>query len=45
VCQPKTPLDAMYAFGGGDDIVPRPDGAIVWGNTQGNRVQIVTLTP
>jgi hypothetical protein len=45
VCQPKTPLDGMYAFGPGDDMVARPDGAIVWGNTLNSRVQIVTLTP
>ena len=45
VCQPKTPLDAMYAFGAGDDIVARPDGAIVWGNTRGGRVQVITLVP
>lgn len=45
VCQPKTPLDAQFAIGPGDDMVSRPDGAIVWGNTLGGRVQIVTLVP
>lgn len=45
VCQPKTPLDAMYGFGAGDDFVTRPDGAIVWGNTRGNRINIVSLVP
>jgi hypothetical protein len=45
VCQPKTPLDAKFGIGPGDDIVSRPDGAIVWGNTVGGRVQIVTLIP
>lgn len=45
VCQPKTPLDAQYGIGAGDDIVNRSDGAIVWGNTVGGRVQIVTLVP
>ena len=45
VCQPKTPLDPMFGIGPGDDLVTRPDGAIVWGNTVGGRVQIVTLIP
>jgi hypothetical protein len=45
VCQPKTPLDPKFAVGPGDDIVNRPDGAIVWGNTLGGRVQVVTLVP
>jgi hypothetical protein len=45
VCQPKTPLDAAFGIAQGDDIVSRPDGAIVWGNTIGGRVQVVTLVP
>jgi hypothetical protein len=45
VCQPKTPLDAAYGIGAGDDLVHRADGAIVWSNTVGGRVQIVTLVP
>jgi hypothetical protein len=45
VRQPKTPLDAANGFAAGDDIVARPDGAIVWANTRGGRVQIVTLIP
>jgi hypothetical protein len=45
VCQSKMPLDAAHAFTSGDDIVRRPDGRIVWANTQGDRVNIVTLTP
>jgi hypothetical protein len=45
ICQPKTPLDASFAFTSGDDIVRRPDGAIVWANDVGGAIQIVTLTP
>jgi hypothetical protein len=45
VCQPKTPLDTQHGIAAGDDIVTRPDGAIVWGNTAGGRVQVVTLVP
>lgn len=45
VCQPRAPLDPQFGIGAGDDIVPRADGAIVWGNTEGGRVQIVTLVP
>ncbi len=45
VCQPKTQLQASYAFNGGDDLVRKPDGSIAWANVQGGRVQIVTLTP
>jgi hypothetical protein len=45
VCQPKTPLDSQLAFTAGDDIVRRPDGTIVWANSQGGVIQIVTLAP
>jgi hypothetical protein len=45
VCQAKMQLDAMHAFTRGDDLVTKPDGTIVWANVQGNRVQIMTLTP
>jgi hypothetical protein len=45
VCQPKAELPATQAFMAGDDIVRRPDGTLVWGNVQGGRVQVVTLTP
>lgn len=43
-CQPKQSLDPMYGLGY-DDIVRRPDGAIVWANGQGGRAHIVTLSP
>lgn len=45
VCQPKTPLAAELAFSGGDDIVRRPNGAIVWSVVQDGVVSLVTLTP
>ena len=45
VCQPKAPLAAEFAFTSGDDIVRRPDGAIVWATLQGSAVSLVTLTP
>jgi hypothetical protein len=45
VCQPKTPLDSKYSVGPGDDIIDLTDGAIVWANTVGGRVQVVTLVP
>jgi hypothetical protein len=45
VCQPKTELDAAFAFNDGDDLVQKPDGSIVWANVQSDQVQIVTLAP
>ena len=45
MCQPKTELQESFAFNDGDDFVAKPDGSIVWANTQGDQVQIVTLTP
>ena len=44
VCQPRKALAAADGFAY-DDIVRRPDGAIVWANGQGGVVHIVTLTP
>jgi len=43
-CQPRRALDAANGFAY-DDMVRRPDGAIVWANGQGGRVHIVSLTP
>lgn len=45
VCQSKTPLDPANAFTAGDDIVLRADGSVVWANTVGGRISVVTLTP
>jgi hypothetical protein len=45
VCQPKTPLDVANSFTGGDDMVLRADGSIVWANTNGGGITVVTLTP
>jgi hypothetical protein len=45
VCQPKVELTAENAFTPGDDIVRRADGSLVWANTQGGTVNVVTLTP
>ena len=45
VCQPKTPLAAELAFSNGDDIVRRPNGAIVWSVVKDGVVSLVTLTP
>jgi len=45
ICQDKQSLDAAHAFTAGDDLVRRPDGAIVWANGVGGRVNVVTLTP
>jgi hypothetical protein len=44
VCQPKKQLDAANGFSY-DDVVVRPDGAIVWANGQGGHANIVTLKP
>ena len=43
-CQPKQQLDAANGFTY-DDIVRRPDGAVVWANGQGGKAHIVTLIP
>jgi hypothetical protein len=45
VCQPKTELAAGNAFTAGDDMVRRPDGALVWANAQNDRIHVVTLVP
>lgn len=45
VCQPKTLIDSAFAVTGGDDIVRRSDGSIVWANVQNGAAQLVTLTP
>ena len=45
VCQPKTQLEARFAWNAGDDLIRREDGSIVWANVQGGRVQVVTLRP
>jgi hypothetical protein len=46
VCQPRTPLDARFAFTEGDDIITSPGGTIVWANADANGgVNIITLTP
>jgi hypothetical protein len=45
VCQPKTQLEARYAFHAGDDLVARADGSVVWANVQSGQVQVVTLRP
>jgi len=45
VCQPKAELPAEFAFGAGDDIVRRPDGALVWANVQEDLIRLITLIP
>ena len=45
VCQPKTELPVEFAFSAGDDIVRRPDGALVWTNVVSDVIRVVTLIP
>lgn len=45
ICQPKIPVPPELAFTGGDDILRRADGSIVWANPHAGRVNLVTLTP
>ena len=44
ICQPKKQVDSAKGFTY-DDVVVRPDGAIVWANGQGGHANIVTLKP
>lgn len=45
VCQPRTQLPAGRGWGSGDDIVPAPDGSVVWANSEGGGIQVVRLVP